>query len=455
MAASVLIAAGLCAVALAAPVISRRLTGDYASPPAIVLGVWGATLGLFLLRLLPYPSLHATSALVILGAVLCLVVASGVAIRWYGRRPAPGPTSLSHAREWVMLFGLIGVAGTLWYAAGVIAVLGRDGFANAEALRFALYTQRIPSLFLTAQLFAVVTPLLSLALLLGGTRLPPAAIALAVVCGLTTLATTDRTQFFSLLLTSVFMTAHRLGRALTLRRAVLIGAAAGVLLVGSFLVIERWRGASDRGLFLRLPGMTWVPGRGAVGPGESGLLPVIGRGGQRLAVMYAYATGSYSALDRLLESPAPRTDGAHTFFPILRLLQRAGLLDVALPAVIPDYVELYPQPAPGLIALSFNSYTFLYYPLRDFGIGGALVYTILLGLTVGYVYGWARGSRSDSLRLLVYGQVATALTLTVIVNKFNNTAWWYVLVMSTLPWTSRAVGRVAMTAARLRSRDAD
>src|SRR4029450_11843904 len=51
----------------------------------------------------------------------------------------------------------------------------------------------------------------------------------------------------------------------------------------------------------------------------------------------------------------------------------------------------------------------------------------------------ARAGRADPLRLLVYRQVATALTLTVLVNKFNNTAWWYLLVMSTLPWTSRAL----------------
>ena len=38
--------------------------------------------------------------------------------------------------------------------------------------------------------------------------------------------------------------------------------------------IEAWRGASDRGLFLRLPGMVWVPGQGAVATEESGPLPV-------------------------------------------------------------------------------------------------------------------------------------------------------------------------------------
>jgi len=438
-------ALGLFAVALAAPAVSRRLSGDYASPPAIVLGAWSSTLGLFALRLLPYPPLRDRTWLLIMGTVMCLVAASGVSLWWCRQMRETTPTPLRHPRAWVTVFGVIGLAGTLWYAASVIAALGRDGFANAEALRFALFTKRIPSAFLFAQLFAVVTPLLGLSLMLGGTRLPLPVVGLSLVCGLSTLATTDRTQFFTLLLTSVFMIAHRLGRALTWRRAGLVAVVATLLLVGSFLAIETWRGATDRGLFLRLPGMTWVPGTGAVGPGESGMLPVVGRGGQRLAVMYAYATGSYSALDHLLDSTEPPAGGAHTFFPLLRLLQRAGLLDVTLPSDIPGYVELYPQPAPGLIALTFNAYTFLYYPLRDFGAVGALVYAIVVGLMAGLVYAWARSVRSDPLRLLVYGQVATALTLTVIVNKFNNTAWWYVLVMSTLPWTSRALHRLVVS----------
>ena len=77
---SVLIALGLFGVAVAAPAVSRRLTGDYASPPAIVLGIWCATLGLFVLRLLPYPPLHSLTTLVVAGTVMCLVVASAVAM---------------------------------------------------------------------------------------------------------------------------------------------------------------------------------------------------------------------------------------------------------------------------------------------------------------------------------------------------------------------------------------
>lgn len=436
-----LMSLSLFAAAAAAPVISRRLLGDFASPPAIIVSVWGATLGLFVLRLLPYAPLDSTAWLVILGTVAGLVAGSVAAIRSGRVFGEVKPGSLPHPGAWVTVFGVIGLSGTLWYAASVIAVLGWDGFANAETLRYALFTQRIPSVFLFAQLFSVLTPILALAVVLGGTRLPRAVVALAIGCALTTLTTTDRTQFFSILLTSVFMTSHRFGRTLSWRRAGLIAMVSALLFVSSFLAIETWRLASDRGLFLRLPGMVWVPGKGAVGPAETGPLAVLGRSGQRLALMYAYATGSYAALDRLLDVPAEPAGGVHTFFPVLRLLQRAGVLTIDLPPAIPDYVELYPQPAPGLIALSFNSYTFIYYPLMDFGVVGALAYALVVGLIAGLVYAWARRDRADPLRLLVYGQVATALALTVLVNKFNNTAWWYVLVLGTAPWALSALRR--------------
>ena len=54
-------------------------------------------------------------------------------------------------------------------------------------------------------------------------------------------------------------------------------------------------------------------------------------------------------------------------------------------------------------------------------------------------------------RLLSLGQLSTALVLTVFVNKFNNTASWYIYVWSCAPFLVSATGQrlaVAQGAAR-------
>jgi oligosaccharide repeat unit polymerase len=189
------------------------------------------------------------------------------------------------------------------------------------------------------------------------------------------------------------------------------------------------------GLFLRLPGAVWLPQTaGVAADPDMPIVGVAGREGQRLALFYVYLTVSYPGLDSLVASPGPRWGGRHIFFPVLRPLQRAGLLDITLPSPIPDSTLVSPPPAQGLLPLHYNQYSFLYYPFQDFGTAGALGYALVIGLLVGAIYASGRRNRQDPLRLLVVAQTATAVALTPFVNKFNNTAWWYILVLTTLPW---------------------
>ena len=153
---------------------------------------------------------------------------------------------------------------------------------------------------------------------------------------------------------------------------------------------------------------------------------------QEASVAYFYATGSYPALALLIDAGHPRTLGRHTFFPVLRPLQRAGVLAIELPAAVPPFVTVARR-ADGT-PFGTNAYTFLYYPLEDFGPTGALAYAAVTGLACGWVFGWARRDRGSALRLLVAGQVSTALALTFFVNKFNSTHFWYVLLWTMAPF---------------------
>ncbi len=136
-----------------------------------------------------------------------------------------------------------------------------------------------------------------------------------------------------------------------------------------------------------------------------------------------------------MAAPVERTHGVHVAYPVARLLQRAGFLSGDLPPAIPAFV---PIGITGRPDMQFNGYTFLYYPLVDFGPAGALAYAAIIGVLVGLAYGWTRRDRGAPLRLLAMGQLGTAIALSIFVSKFNNTASWYVAIMTALPFLLRA-----------------
>jgi hypothetical protein len=431
----------LLALALLAPLVSRRLTGDFFPAPALAASAWCGTLGLFVLRLLPYGPLQPATRTLIAGTIVCLVLGGALSAWWVSRRATPAAGTAVQPRRaavWVTAYAIAGLLGFGWYVFDAVRLLGWKGVADGQTLREALFTYRIPSTFLFAQFFTIVAPLVALAFVLGGTRLPRRVLILPLVCVLATLVSTDRTQFFLLVLAAGFMVAHRFGPEARWQRIAGVSLVAGVLLVGSFLGVQAWRGGqlpNRTGLFLRLPGAVWIAKTAEVAADpEAPILGLAGREGQRLGLFYVYLTVSYPGLDRLVAEPGPRWGGRHIFFPVLRPLQRAGLLDVTLPSPIPASTLVCPPPAYGLLPLNYNQYTFLYYPFEDFGTAGALAYALVIGVLAGAIYGWGRSERRDPLRLLVVAQTATAVALTPFVNKFNNTAWWYILVLTTLPW---------------------
>jgi hypothetical protein len=424
----------LLALAAMAPLLSRRLTGDVWTPAAIAVGTWAGTLGLFALDLIDYAPLPAHVQGLIGGTVAALaggaILGQRLADRHRPRTPPPSPPggALRHPRTTVAVLALVGLAGVAWYTRLVVATGGWDLFRRGEDLRSLLTNYAIPSSYLFLQQVCGAAVLVAWALVLCGTRLGVVGAIAALAALLGTLTSTDRTQIFMVMLTGGFMYALRRGATLPLARLTAVAAAGALLLATAFFIIGAWTGktASQVGLRMRLPAAapgTW-PGR-------------LVDAAQRGSVAYFYATGSYAALAQLVDAGHPRLHGRHTFFPLLRALQRAGVLAIDLPAAIPPFVSVA-QRADGT-PFGTNAYTFLYYPLEDFGPIGAIVYAALVGAGCGWAFAWARRDRASPLRLLVAGQLSTALALTFFVNKFNSTAFWYVLLWTALPFLWAAV----------------
>jgi hypothetical protein len=437
-----LLVAGCGAVAVA-----RHRDGEFLTPGTAVAAAWSISYGLYLVRLLPYgPMPRGAAALLALGAGSLL---AGVGFgRWCCRRLHPRLCPVAHA-AWLWAYGAAGLLGLVWYLWEVHRAMGlRALWLHPFQVRLALVSGRIPNQFLFLEFFAVITPLVAAAAALAGRRWGKGLWALVVICAAGTLVLVERTQFFTIVLGAGFMVAYRVGPRLDRTRLGGFLVLCAALLVVSFLAVGLWRGRGDAGLTSAShPRPTASVSSAAPSGGAGSIL----RGRSDL---YLYATGSYAAFAVWYQTLSPRTHGLHVAHPLFRALQRVGLYAGDLPSDILPFVAVLPRdPRP----VGWNGYTLLYYPLLDFGAVGMVLYCLIVGAFSGAAYQAVRVARRSPPHLLVAAHTTTALVLSIFVNKFNNTAWWYILLFSVAPFVvSRWLERVPTTgsAARLKARRA-
>lgn len=429
-----MIGVALLALAAFAVPVSRRWLGDYFPPATLFLAAWSATLGLFFLRLLPYPPLSGATAALLAGAVGLFLCGAAAGQRLMQGPPIESVSSRQiSANAWVLGYCALGLAGIAWYVWLVITTLGRRAIEDPYAVRTALGTHEIPSTFLFLAFFCVAGPMLAVAMWLSGARLSRLTVATAAVCGAATWLSTDRTQFFTLVLGAFFGFVFQRGATLTWVPLVQAVVVAALLLVVNFLGVGMLMGKTPAtlGLSLQLPAATEPRQPEPIGSEEGGPPSAPVRLLARGTTLYLYATASYGALNSLMAQPAPRTHGVYTIYPVARLLERLG----AIRGAVPPYV-LFSRPLrlqDGSSDKRFNAYTFLVYPLLDFGVAGAVLYAGLTGVMAGAIYGWARRCRESALAMLLIGNLSVAVVLSIFVNKFNNTASWYIALATVLP----------------------
>lgn len=432
----------LLVLAVLAVPVSRRWLGEYFPPATLFLAAWSATFGLFLLRLLPYPPLSETTTALLSGAVGLFLVGAAAGQRLMQGSPvSPALPRDINANAWVLTYCALGLAGMAWYIWLVVVTLGRGAIENPYLVRMALGTHQIPSTFLFLEFFCVAAPMLAIALWLAGARLSRLAVSTAGLCAVATWLSTDRTQFFTLVLGAFFGFVFQRGRRLSWKQLLQAAALAALFLLVNFLGVGMLMGKTPAalGVSLQLPTASGDPSASngpvaeAADPSTPRVAPAspLTRLLARGSTLYLYATASYGALNTLVAQPEPRTHGVYTIYPAARFLERLGLIG----GPVPDYI-LFNKPLrlQGLERdIQFNGYTFLVYPLLDFGVAGAIAYSGLTGLLTGAAYGWARRRRESVVAMLLMGHVSVALILSIFVNKFNNTASWYIALATVAP----------------------
>jgi hypothetical protein len=428
-------------VALVAVPIGRARTGDYFSPPSLFVASWCGTLGLYFLQLLPYRPIRLETFVLIAAVIVTVTCASILTMRSDAPVPSSAPAvRAAHAERWLVGYAVLGLTGTGWYVAEVVQRLGWRAFTEGTRIRAALGVYQIPSGFLFLEYFCIVAPLFAFAVLVSDGHLRRKGLLVAAACALATWLTTDRTQFFIVVLGCFFMYVFRFGRALSWTRMTIALAVAGVLLVTNFLVVGAWMGKTSANLAVRVELMgRRHADRLPPAAGLSGSLqrltgsPTdrIDQWAARGSTLYLYSTASFAALDVLMEERLGSTRGVYTVYPVARLLERAGVIHGPIPPAIP---EDRPLKLRADRDIQFNGYTFLYYPLMDFGPMGAVIYAFFVGAFGGWLYTWSRRRRDSPASLLVIAHLSIALVLSVFVNKFNNTASWYIAGATLLPF---------------------
>lgn len=428
--------AGLLSLAAASLVISRRLTGDFLCPAALLIAAWSVALGLYLLRLLPYIWVGEKTLLVILGALslfsLGAVAGARVRVRPRGEK---GALDSETAARWILFYSLLGLLGVLWYALAVTLALGWSSWTFPARIRWAMTDRTLPGSFYWLVYFCIAAPLLAIVCRVSGTRLKRIILLPSVLCALALWPTTDRNLFFMLVLAATWIVLYRFPQ-LRLMRYLGILALSALLLALNFSILGWWVGKTPKnlGVQLALQGNFPEVAVSSVTPSKAaGVVKPLPPALQKLSTIYVYATGAFPALARTLAQEPDYSMGERTLFPVLRFLQRVGLIHGALPPAIDEFTLISEEGSP--VELRVNSYTFLRPFFEDFGVPGALLLPLLLGLLTGVVYEHLRRNRSSPVALALIGQIGMALSLSTFTNKFSDTGTWYVAVLLLLPFS--------------------
>jgi len=385
--------------------VSQKYFGHILSPFGVFYGVWFTALAMFCIRWVDYAPLGGDAERLIalsmgafgLGWILTyLLIGDRTAIR----RTELHVASVSLERMWRVIillfgFGLVGLADFLW---NVQSSLGLATFFQAPYL----IRQAMGSgdLFEGIKFFnwlnVLTVVLCAIYLELDKTGKRKAVWAILLVSVAATLVMEDRTRFFYAVLWTGLVLAHL--RKWKVKKIIAGGAMVGLLLIVQFLAVASWLGKVAR----NSPGIIAAEDI----PNQLDLL----------LPPYVYLTGNFPALQAYVENSRASTDGEMTFRPLFEVL---SLFDSHLAP--PDVVgEFYEIPFP------FNTYTWLQQFYSDFGVAGAFLGPMIVGLLAGLVY--FSFLRNGSLYgLYVNGLFSFCLAISVMVNHLTQGPAWYFL----------------------------
>ena len=394
-----MLSATLFLVAFSGLILSRRLLGDYFSPPAIYNFFWTFSLGCLELNWVAFDPLGtqvwqviALSYFGFMGGAFWIV---GYCLRNVDALRAPPQFEhLSRTRFETALKVLftLGILGFLVQLAHLQSQFGLTTFLSHPQIAREQHTN-VKYIGLL-NLLNVANFALSLMYLTLYKR-PRKWVLLILIWALaTTLMTTDRTRFFYMVIWSFYVVVY-LMQTVRLRPRILAFAGLTVLtLFGFFLLIAK--------MYKKQAHDTYMSELN------------ISQDYASLIDPYIYLTGSFPVLQAFLKDRHDFAYGTYTFSPVVKIIE----------LVVPDLERVELAGTFYRVPIDLNACTYLEPFYKDFGMVGILVGPFLIGLLATWVWASMRHRRT-LFSVYLASLLSFTLTISIFVNHFTQLTTWY------------------------------
>ena len=383
--------------------LSKRILGDYFTPPAIYHFFWSFALGGLYLDWVSYePVRQAGWSVMILGYLgfmgACFMVGTYAAFRpgWLHAKPRLNHLNrrrFEHALLFLFLLGIFGflmqlVHLQLQFGLGTFLtdpIAAREEHTNVKYLGF-------------FNLLNVANFVLALAYLVLY-RKPRKWVILIMLWALaTTFVTTDRTRFFYMIIWAFYIGVY-LYRRVSLSPKFLAAAAVTMLALLSFFVLisklYKKEAFEDNMEYVNLSSDYAM-----------------------LVDPYIYLTGSFPVLQAFLDDKPERTYGKATFEPLVKVLE----------LVFPDLERAEIVGKFYRVPIELNACTYLEPFYKDFGYLGVVLGPFGLGLLAMLAY-VAMRQRKTLFSVYFAALFSFCATISIFVNHFTQTATWFFVII--------------------------
>lgn len=390
-------------LAITGLIASKKMLGDYFTPPAIYNFFWSFALGLLELNLVNYDPLRAEVWRVIGISYLSFMGGSAIVFvyalsRNHWKRAQPKLEYLDPVkfeRVLLVLFA-IGLLGFVIQFVHLMATTGLGTFLNDPQLARETHTN-VKYLGFFNILNVANFVLAAIYLLLY--KKPSRWVVLIMITALvTTLFTTDRTRFFYMVIWTFYAGAYSMYRFNLQVKTVLAGLGTFALLLLFFIGIAKFyvkEAFEDNMEFINVP--------------------------QEYATLidpYIYITGSFPVLQAFLEDERELTYGKLTFEPYVKVME------LMMPEVEREKLvgKFYRVP------IELNVCTYLEPFYRDFGFLGTIFGPLLTAILCCSVYVSMR-QRKTLFAVYLMSILSFCTTISIFVNHFTQTATLYFVIV--------------------------